>query len=630
MRAAAIVGLAMTVGGALLAQSPQPAPTFRSGIDVVRVDVSVLDAARRPMRGLTVDDFTVQVNGQPQKVVALSEIEVPSLVPPAASWLRDVTPDVATNRLRDRRVWAIVMDDATVPGDPWVVNHAKEIARGVVERLGAGDVAAVIFSRDNSTSQEFTSDRRKLLAAIDTFASSVDPAIQDSRIVQRAPMIYGDLSLKTLSAVVGALAELPDRRKALVLISNGVGAELQSAAPVLATLEGGAPERFQAGDLIAKSSDAVRFAAANNINIYPFDPEGLPRADRGGLNARTDSLRALAANTGGRAAVNTNDATPALEQMFVENGSYYLLGFEVPSKLKSALTSLDIRVNRAGAMVRSLHQVMPVVAADKKAAPIGVAKALSGLLPVSDVPMTAAVAPFQKKGKDATVAVTLGVYGVVGAKPKDTVDLIVTAFDSDGGKQRTERTKADVVFRSGAAATTMTFFEVQSRIDLKPGRYQVRLAAHRGNTDDRGSVFTDIEVPNFEKDDLSLSGVALSMSPGPVSAPRGALSDLLPVVPTTVRDFTRDASVDSLVRIYQGGRGTLQPVTMSVQFIDTNNVVVMSRKEPIAAGQFLATRSFEYRLPLPIRAFQPGAYVMRLEAAVGKTTARRDVMFVVR
>ena len=76
MRAAALAGLAMTVGSLLLAHtSQQSSQTFRSGIDVVRVDVSVLDAQRRPIRGLTANDFTVKVNGQAQPVVALSEIE---------------------------------------------------------------------------------------------------------------------------------------------------------------------------------------------------------------------------------------------------------------------------------------------------------------------------------------------------------------------------------------------------------------------------------------------------------------------------------------------------------------------------------------------------------------------------
>ena len=617
-----------------MAAAPQT-PAFRSGTEVVRVDVSVLDADRHPIRGLRPEDFTVKVNGQVQRVVALTEIEVPPSTPPAAPWLRDTTPDVATNRVRDRRVWAIVMDDATVPPDIWVVNHAKDIARGVVERMGPGDVAAIIFTRDNSGSQEFTSDRKKLLAAIDEFSASAQgfvPRASPDAPTIHAPTIYPEMSVTVLRSTAKALSELPDRQKALVYVSTGVNSDVTQMMPALATLSGGSLDRLNGADLVNTGASALRLLAANNVPVYPFDPEGLPTNDRMVEASRMNGqqfLRALADSSGGRAAVNSNDATPALERMFAENASYYLLGFEVPPKWRTSEARLEIEVNQRGALVRSLHQVMPIVAAEKGAAPPPVAKALSSLLPVSDVPMTAAVAPFQKKGQDATVAVTLGVYGPVGAKAKDTADLIVTAFDADGRKGTTERTRADIVFRAGADAGAMTLFEVQSRIDLKPGRYQLRLAAHRSNTDESGSVFTDVEVPNFEKDDVSLSGVVLSMTPAPVSAPRGALAGLVPVVPTTVRDFSKGTAVDAFLRVHQG-KGDVQPVTMSVKFIDTNNVTVMSRKEPIAATQFLASHAADYRLPLPISALAPGAYLMRIVAARGSRTASRDVLFVVR
>ena len=43
-------------------------PTFRSGIDVVQVDVSVLDRSRVPVRGLTAADFIVLEDGKPRPI----------------------------------------------------------------------------------------------------------------------------------------------------------------------------------------------------------------------------------------------------------------------------------------------------------------------------------------------------------------------------------------------------------------------------------------------------------------------------------------------------------------------------------------------------------------------------------
>ena len=65
--AAAILGLGViAISAGLSAQQPTaPQSTFRTGVDVVQVDVSVLDRNRNPVTGLTAADFTVRVDGKP-------------------------------------------------------------------------------------------------------------------------------------------------------------------------------------------------------------------------------------------------------------------------------------------------------------------------------------------------------------------------------------------------------------------------------------------------------------------------------------------------------------------------------------------------------------------------------------
>ena len=62
-------------------QQPEPPaqqPIFRVGADVIRLDVSVLDKDRKPIHGLTSEDFTVVEEGKPQRVVAVAEIDAGS------------------------------------------------------------------------------------------------------------------------------------------------------------------------------------------------------------------------------------------------------------------------------------------------------------------------------------------------------------------------------------------------------------------------------------------------------------------------------------------------------------------------------------------------------------------------
>jgi hypothetical protein len=65
MRGAAVASLSLL---ALLAQAQ--APQFKSGVEVVRFDVVVLDKARHPIGGLTADDFHVTENGKPVRIRA--------------------------------------------------------------------------------------------------------------------------------------------------------------------------------------------------------------------------------------------------------------------------------------------------------------------------------------------------------------------------------------------------------------------------------------------------------------------------------------------------------------------------------------------------------------------------------
>lgn len=92
---------AMTVRS-LAQDRPRQPPSFRTGIDLVHVDVSVLDSGGRPVRGLI----------RPEDM-------------------------------------------------PW----ARRTAEAAVNQLGPGDLAAVVFA-DTGVPQNFTADRSLLLAAI--------------------------------------------------------------------------------------------------------------------------------------------------------------------------------------------------------------------------------------------------------------------------------------------------------------------------------------------------------------------------------------------------------------------------------------------------------------------------------
>jgi len=174
----AVFALAIVVP--LGAQSPPPTapqPTFHGGTDLVQVDVSVLDGHRRPIRGLTAQDFTVFEDGQPREIQAFTEVYLPDrLQRRDAAWTHDMPSDVATNQTaREEGRLVVIVLDRTIPvGQPEVT--ARRIAIAAVNQLGPGDLAAVV-STNNGAAQNLTSDHAKLLRAIN--ASDLASDISD-------------------------------------------------------------------------------------------------------------------------------------------------------------------------------------------------------------------------------------------------------------------------------------------------------------------------------------------------------------------------------------------------------------------------------------------------------------------
>src|SRR5690349_12660035 len=61
-------------------QDPTPQgqrpPIFRSGAEVVRVDVTVLDGSGRPIRNLRAEDFQLSEEDDPQTIQSFTELDL--------------------------------------------------------------------------------------------------------------------------------------------------------------------------------------------------------------------------------------------------------------------------------------------------------------------------------------------------------------------------------------------------------------------------------------------------------------------------------------------------------------------------------------------------------------------------
>src|SRR5262245_21061166 len=99
----------------VLAQQPQPqqAPSFRSGVEVVSLDVGVVDKQGVPIRGLTAADFVVTVAGQQRRVVTAEFVNRDAM--PVPTPIQNDGAAISTNQGAGiGRLYAFIVDQNTL------------------------------------------------------------------------------------------------------------------------------------------------------------------------------------------------------------------------------------------------------------------------------------------------------------------------------------------------------------------------------------------------------------------------------------------------------------------------------------------------------------------------------------
>lgn len=654
-------------------QTPAQQPVFRGETDVIRLDVSVLDKSRKPVRGLSAAEFTVFEDGKPQRIVAVSEVDAADVDPAPSAWMRHVGPDIASNDLNDQvgdgRVFGIVMDDANVPWDDRdIILSARNVGRYVVNHLGPSDVAAVVFPLDAGNTEDFTSDRGKLLDAVDRF----DPREPDRFMIPRAYMPGqggGDMPYRaspalmrndcdraqpmvpTLGVLTAQLATVPNRRKTIVLVSVGIPLNFG--------------DRSRCGARLAdEMRDVFRTAEKANVNIYGVDPAGLGgyerylqkpiRAGRPAINveapaaakdqarARREFLEISADYTGARAVVGDEPVDAGIDRVFEEDGSYYLLGYQTSNgKPDGKFRKVEVKTTRPGVTVRTRSGYFAprpgqLATPEEKAAPNTQDLGLSGMTSPAGLPLRASVVPVALTGAagsgnhSADVAIVLTArLPPTGGAVTDTLTVTRNVYDADGKAGPPVQEKVTV--NLPASGTDGLRYDVFSRLALAPGRYQLRLNARSAVLDRSGSVYADVEVPDFTRSALTVSGIVIGSLPSPALPRTDPLAALLPIVPTSAREFAPGDAVVAFCRVFQGGSAAVVPAAMKVLVLDVHDQPVIDTTSTIAADAFGAGRAAPFQIALPLERMTHGPHVLSLTATLaGGASVRRDLVFRVR
>jgi Ca-activated chloride channel family protein len=299
MTSKVFLSAAALVAAAVLAADAQqpPQPSFRTGVELVSLNVTVTEGVSRYVTDLEAKDFNVFEDGVKQEVTFFTRAHQPI----ALSLLLDTSASMESR-----------------------LETAQEAAVGFARTLRQQDLAEVIdFDSRTTVLQAFTNDAARLEQAIRKTSAGGSTSMYNA--------IY--IALKNLKKVIATSAE-DVRRQAVVIMSDGE--DTSSLLPFEEVLD------------LAKRSETAIFS----IGLRSGEGAGASR----GFREAEFVLRQLSQETGGRTFFpNSVTELPAIyKQIADELSSQYTIGYSSRNaKRDGAWRRVVVRIDRPGVAART-------------------------------------------------------------------------------------------------------------------------------------------------------------------------------------------------------------------------------------------------------------------------------------
>ena len=553
--------LAVIVTAALLAaqlSSQQPA-TFSTTANVVVVDVTVTSRDGKSIANLTSSDFLVYEDGklqtlqscelqkldnkplepiQPAKTLQTREAPKPAPVTPAPE-----TPPKETD-LRDHRLIVMLFDISTMQPQEQIraVNAAIKF---LGTQMTASDVVSIMtFGSELKTVLDFTADRDQLISTLhafhvgeaselstmaDTGADTQD--ISGSFVADETEfnIFNSDRKLAALEDAARRLSHYPEK-KALVYISSGIektGVENQS--------------QLQA---------TVNAAIRSNVAFYPIDARGLMATPPGGDSTQAasvgshlytgsaqqslmdnfhntqETLDTLAADTGGKALLDSNDLTLGMTQVQKDMSSYYMLSYASTNAaedgkyrritVKLAPKQADLKAKLEYKQGYYAPTTFAKMTGSNKEAQLQ--EALLSDNPATDLPVAAEVDYFRLAKGKYFVPISVRIPGSAlsftnkGAKAATELDFIGEILDARGKQASVVRDTIPLkVASTTAGEVTRKQIQYDTGFTLAPGKYSLKFIARENGEGKTGTFTAPFTIPDLGSGNaLRLSSVILS------------------------------------------------------------------------------------------------------------------------
>ncbi len=551
------------------AQAPDTGhPTFTARSSLVIVDVTVRDKAGKPIEGLKQSDFAVSEDGKPQKISVFeyqnlsSDPEPPATVSlsdqlalPEAPKTSITTHSPGEIQYHGKRLLVFYFDFSSM-AIPEQLRAQTAALEYLNKQITKDDLVAILFySSTVQVLSDFTADRDVLgnivrglpigeMSEMAGLADTGDDNNEDTGAAFVADetefnIFNTDQKLAALEQASRMLSALPEK-KSLIYFASGVSKTgIDNQAQLEAT---------------------INAAMKANVNIYPIDARGLMADPPGGgaskgasrgtgifngsvynsqraqINDSQETLVTLAADTGGKAFLDSNDLALGIKEAQQDLRSYYILGYYSTNAAEDGkYRRISIKLTNGMQGVKLEHR--PGYYAGKVWGKMNgqdkeqqLKEAISAGDPVTDLPLALQIDYFRVGPTAYFVPISVKVPGsVIALAAKGGAS--VTQFDFLGQIQ--DETHAVVgnvrdfikikLDEDKTASAGRKSYQYNAGFTLEPGRYHAKFLVRENVSGKMGTFETRFTVPDLAADTsgLKLSSIIWSSQREPLKAAVG-------------------------------------------------------------------------------------------------------------
>lgn len=485
-------------------------------------------------------------------------------------------------------------------------------------------------------------------------------------------------TLSTLKGFIDLSASLPGR-KIIFLISDGFFVERNHSDNY---------DRIQRITAAAARAGAVIYSidargltpglpeASQNVAV---DPTGrLQRGSGGELRASQDAINALANDTGGRAFFSSNDLSAAVTRGLKESSVYYLIAWrpENEEQRNPRFRRIEIAVVGHPDLVVRFRRGFGEASSDdaakrakegtppQKSAAEEMGAALRAAYPKTSLPVALALNYLDTVQNGATLTTSLKID--TSSLPLESQAGVPTALLdiaglvlNDQGKPISSFSKHITIRATANAAKPPDNFFFNDFTIIKPGLYQVRVAALDSKKGTTGSAYQWIEIPDLQTKTLAMSSLIVGENKPAedTQTTNAALNQTQPppelqqVNMNVDHRFPRSSYLRFLTFIYNAKNANaaaapanpptpqtplpsttaagLLDLTVQVQVFRDDEPVITTPLHKISTEGLADAQRVPYAADVVLKDLPPGAYVLQVTVIdrVGKASASQRLNF---